>query len=72
MTAYKDHMDKIQALFGQVSREWLHSTEPDPKYANDSAYGMNFVAVSGGDGFEEEFERRLEELMKELTDDTNS
>lgn len=72
MTAYKDHMDKIQALFQEVSREWLNSAEPDERYAGDSAYAMNFLAVSGGDGFEEEFEERLEELMKELTDDPNS
>lgn len=72
MTAYKDNMDKIQTLFKQVSREWLNSAEPDDRYADDSAYGLNFLAISGGDGFEEEFEERLKDLMKELTDDPNS
>lgn len=66
---YKENLDKIQALVRRLSREHLYTTRPEPRYMEDSAYGINFVAVSGGEPFDHDLEEQLTELMKEVTDD---
>lgn len=64
---YREHMDQIQALVKQIAREQMFSTRPEPHFADDDGYALNWVAVSGGEGFDTALEEQLEDLMKTLT-----
>lgn len=66
---YREHMDKIQAMVKQLTREHLYTTRPEERYMDDSSYGINFVVASGGNPFDTELESRLKTLMKEVTGD---
>ena len=64
---YRDHMDKIQALVKQITRDQMYATRPEDRFAEDPNYGLNFVVASGGEPFDAELDSRLMELMTSLT-----
>lgn len=66
---YREHIDKIQAMTKRLSREFLYTTAYEKDYSTDPGYLRNFVAVSGGQPFDAEFDRELTKTMKEVTDD---
>ena len=67
MNPYRKHMDKIQTMARQASREFLYTSPYDKRQATSGTYNMNFVMGSGGEPVDTEFTRRLDSLMKEAT-----